>query len=214
MATSMTTRIVPAALGFLCLIPLGGTLYRLGELTLTNDWGFHFAPAEVDHLPLALHGVGMILFLILGMVQMNTKFRMRRPDLHRKLGRIAGMGAILGGLTGIWMTLLHLEISTPLLVVGRLVIGTAMTAFVILAIRDAKARRIQSHRAWMLRAYSIAFAAATLPFVYFPFFLIFGEPSPLLDDTIQITGWVLNLAIVEIYLRRNTRKAPLKGATA
>ena len=214
MVISVIPRILPFLMGLLCLLPVGVTIYTLFEMAVANDWGLKFAPAQVDHLPLALHGVGMSLFLVIGLFQMNTRLRMRRPELHRKLGRIAGMGAILGGITGIWMTLLHLEISTPLLVGARLIIGTAMTLFVILAIRDAKARRIQSHRAWMLRAYAFAFTSATLSIIFLPAILIFGEPSPLLSDFVQIMGWVINLAIAEIYLRHKGRKSPLKGATA
>jgi len=198
---------MPYIIGTLCLIPIGGTLYRLSEIILTGHWSFDFNPELVDRLPLFIHGVAMLAFLVGGAVQFIPRIRTKHRTLHRVLGRIAGVGAIIGGLSGIWMTLLHLEISTPLLLAGRLLFGSALMGFTILAIRAAMKKRFVEHRAWIIRAYSIAFAAATLPFIYLPLFLIFGEPTPVLDDAIQVAGWMINLAIAEKFLiNRRTRK--------
>ena len=211
MVLSMNTRAMPYIFGALCLIPLGGTFYRLAEIILTGHWSFDFNPEIVDRLPLFIHGIAMIAFLVGGAVQFMPRIRIRRPKLHRIVGRIAGVGAIIGGASGIWMTLLHLEISTPLLIAGRLLFGSAIAIFMILAIRAAMQKRFVEHRAWVIRAYSIGFAAATLPFIYLPIFLIVGEPSPIVDDAIQVTGWMLNLAIaVKFLIKRPT----LKGVPA
>ena len=200
MVLSMNTRAMPCVIGALCLIPMGGTFYRLGEIILTGHWSFDFNPEIVDRLPLFIHGIAMLTFLLGGAIQFMPRVRARRPKLHRTLGRIAGLGAIIGGASGIWMTLLHLEISTPLLLTGRLLFGSALIVFTVLAIRAAIQKRFAEHRAWIIRAYSIAFAAATVPFIYLPLFLIFGEPAPVLDDAIQIAGWMINLAIAEKFL--------------
>lgn len=216
MVFSMNTRAVPIILAALCIIPLGGTLYRLAEIITTGVWRFNFNPELVDRLPLFLHGIGMALFLVLGALQFSPKLRVKRPNLHRTLGRTAGVGALLGGVTGIWMTLAHLEISTPLLIAGRLLFGSAMIGFTVLAIRCAMNRDFITHREWIIRAYAIAMAAGTLPFVFFPVFLIFGDPSPILDDVIQIAGWMINFAIAEVIIKRTRHKPTpaLKGATA
>lgn len=211
MVISMNTRALPYILGALSLIPLGGTIYRVSEIILTGHWSFDFNPEIVDRLPLFLHGIGMALFLVLGAFQFSAKLRLRRPSLHRTLGRIAGTGAILGGVTGVWMTLMHLEISTPLLIAGRLLFGSAMVVFTILAIRSALRKRMTEHRNWIIRAYAIAMAAGTLPFIFLPLFLITGEPTQFMNDVIQVAGWMTNLAIAEkIFIARPIRK----GATA
>lgn len=211
MVISMNTRTMPYVLGALCLIPLGGSLYRLGEIILTGHWSFDFNPEIVDRLPLFIHGIAMLTFLLGGAVQFSSRIRASRPSLHRVLGRIAGMGAIIGGLSSIWMTLLHLEISTPLLLAGRLLFGGAMTVFMILAIRAAMQRRFADHRAWVIRSYAIAFNATLMPLFYLPLILIYGEPSPLIDDAIQVAGWSLTLAIAEkTFISRPIRK----GVTA
>lgn len=207
MVPSMNTRALPYIMGALCIIPVGGTLYRSAEIVLTGHWAFEFSPEMVDRLPLFIHGIAMLAFLVGGAVQFSARIRTQRPQLHRRLGRVAGMGAILGGLSGIWMTLLHLEISTPLLLAGRLLFGSAMAGFAVLAIHAAMQRRVQDHRAWIIRSYAIAFNAASFPVFYLPVVLIVGEPSPLLDDTFQVAGWMLNLSIAEkFFINRPTRK--------
>lgn len=211
MGFPVNNRNMPYVLGVLCLIPIGGTLYRTAEIIMTGQWRFNFNPEIVDRLPLFIHALAMATFLGLGVFQLSTTLRTKRPALHRALGRIAGSGAILGGVTGIWMTLLHLEISTPLLITGRLFFGSAMAIFTILAIQCAIRRDIANHRTWIIRAYAIGINAATLPFIYLPIFLIVGEPTPIVDDAIQVTGWMINLAVAEKFIVG--RKNFPKGAT-
>jgi len=207
MVISMNTRALPYVLGTIMLIPVGGTLYRLGEIIHTGHWAFDFNPEFVDRLPLFLHGIGMVLFLVLGALQFSTKRRIKRPDLHRTQGRVAGFGAILGGLTGVWMTLLHPQISTPLLLAGRLLFGSAMVIFTVLAIHAAMQRRLANHRAWIIRAYAIAFNAGSFPLLYLPVVALLGEPSPVLDDALQVAGWMINLAIAEkFFIKTPIRK--------
>jgi len=209
MVISMNNRAMPYVMGALTLIPLGGTIYRLTEIINTGHWTFDFNPQIVDRLPLFLHGIGMALFLVLGAFQFSAKLRARRPALHRRMGRISGLGAILGGLTGIWMTLLHLDISTPLLIGGRLLFGSAMVIFTVLAIRAAMQRRLIDHQNWIIRAYAIALAAGTLPFIFAPMYLILGDVSQLENDVIQVAGWMINLAIAEKFFV----KSPISKGT-
>jgi len=206
MVISMNTRTMPYVIGALCVTPLGGTIYRLSEIILTGHWSFDFNPAHVDRLPLFLHCLAMITFLVLGVFQLSPSFRSKNPQRHRRLGRIAGFAAIFGGVTGIWMTLLHLDIATPLLLAGRLLFGSAMAVFMILAIRAAIQRDFRTHRAWVIRTYAIALNAGTLPLIYLPALLLLGEPSPVIDDAIQVAGWMINLAIAEKFFIANTNQ--------
>ena len=200
MGLPMNTRTMSYALGLALIIPIGGTLFRIIEIAVTGNWALAFDPEFVDRLPLFVHGLSMVAFLVLGAVQLSPKIRATRPKLHRTLGRMAGAGAILGGASGVWMTLLHLEISTPLLLLARLLFGTAMAAFTILAIRAAIRRNFIEHRAWIIRAYAIALNAGTFPIFYLPFVLIMGEPEPLIDEAFQVAGWMINLAVAEKFV--------------
>ena len=197
MAISMTTRTMPFVLGALCIIPVAGTLYRLAEIIIAGHWSLRFNPDVVDGLPLFIHGVTMLMFLVFGAFQFLPPIRQKGPKLHRALGRLAGTGAVLGGLSGVWMTIAHSEISTPLLVAGRLIFGSAMAAFAVFAIREAMHRNFLSHRNWIIRSYAIAFNAASMPLLCLPIILIIGQPVPIIDDAFQVTGWIINLVIAE-----------------
>ena len=69
MAMSMTTRTMPFVLGALCIIPVASTLYRLAEIIITGHWSLHFNPEVVDRLPLFIHGITMLMFLVFGAFQ-------------------------------------------------------------------------------------------------------------------------------------------------
>ena len=140
MAISMPNRTMTFVLGALCIIPVAGTLYRLAEIFIEGQWSLRFNPEFVDRLPLFIHGVTMLMFLVLGAMLFLPRIRQKGPKLHRALGRLAAAGAVLGGLSGVWMTIAHSEISTPLLFAGRLIFGSAMAAFAVFAIRDAMHR--------------------------------------------------------------------------
>ena len=112
MAISMNNRAMLFVLGALFIIPVAGTLYRLVEVIIEGHWSFRFNPEFFDRLPLFIHGVTMLMFLVFGPMQFLPAIRQKGPKLHRALGCLAGAGAVLGGLSGVWMTLAHNEIST------------------------------------------------------------------------------------------------------
>ena len=101
------------------------------------------------------------------------------------------------------MTLAHVEISLPLLLIGELLYGTAMATFAIFAIWEAMHRNLISHRNWIIRSYAIAFNAASLPLLTLsisPVILIVGEAVPIIEDAIHLLGWIINLIIAEKFL--------------
>ena len=167
----------------------------------------------VDNFPLFIHGVSMVIFLILGALQFSVTGPFTQRLLHRILGRIAVLGAVIGGLSGVWMTLAHVEISSPLLLIGRLLFGTAMATFAIFAIWEAMHRNLISHRNWIIRSYAIAFNAASLPLLTLsisPVILIVGEAVPIIEDAIHLLGWTINLIIAEkFFVRRVFNKRAL-----
>ena len=197
MATSMANRTMHFVLGALFIIPVAGTLYRLAEIILEGHWSFRFNPEFVDRFPLFIQGVTMLMFLVLGAMQFLPPISQKGPKLHRALWRLAGAGAVLGGLSGIWMSLAHNEISTTMLFIGRLIFGTAMAVFTIFAIGEAMLRNFVSHRNWIIRSYAIAFNAASMPHLYLPIILLIGQPVPIIDDVLQVAGWIINLVVAE-----------------
>ena len=72
-----------------------------------------------------------------------------------------------------------------------------MAAFAIFAIRDAMRRNFVSHRNWIIRSYAIAFNAASMQLLYMPIIMIIGQPVPIIDDALQVAGWIINLVVAE-----------------
>ena len=213
MGTSTTRRPMPYILGAFCIIPVGGTFYRLAQIIQEGQWWPRFNPMVVDNFPLFIHGVSMVIFLVLGALQFSVTGPFAQRQLHRILGRIAVLGAVIGGLSGVWMTLAHVEISSPLLLIGRLFFGTAMAAFAIFAIWEAMHRNLISHRNWIIRSYAIAFNAASLPLLTLsisPVILIIQDPAPIIEDAIHLLGWIINLIVAEkFFVRRVINKGAL-----
>ena len=71
-----------------------------------------------------------------------------------------------------------------------------------LAFARARQRRFDEHRAWMMRSYSLTFAAATVRLVGLPFLVLTRDP--VIAITCTFWSWVLNLFVAEWVIRRRS----------
>ena len=105
---------------------------------------------------LLLHLTGGMLAISTGLVQIWLGLTNRVNTLHRVLGKVYGAGVLLGSLGGFYMALTipdHLAYRTGLLGLNvAWVITTGMALYAI------NLRRIEQHREWMLRSYTVTFA--------------------------------------------------------
>jgi uncharacterized membrane protein len=154
------------------------------------------------------------LALLIGWVQFSKRIRVRNPELHRGLGK-AYMVAV--GLSAIGGYIIAMSATGG---------AVCMAGFGLLAIvwlyTDLRGyfaiRRldIERHRAWMLRNYSLTFAAVTLRI-----YLALATAILHLDfipsyRVISWLCWVPNLIVAEMLVRR-AKKNPegaLAGASA
>lgn len=81
---------------------------------------------------------------------------------------------------------------------GTLALVWLLTA--ALAFARARQRRFDEHRAWMIRNYSLTFAAASVRLAGLPILLLIRDP--IVAITCTFWSWILNLAIAEIVIRR------------
>ena len=201
-------RALPVFLFAACAIPAIFGSYRAAEIIMTCHWSFDFLPDMVDRLPLFLHVVGAVGFLVLGALQVLPGFRRRHPVWHRRAGRIALPLGFIGALSGLWMTLAHPGISGPLLHWGRVFASTIWTLAMALSVWGILRRNFRAHGRWMIRAYALALPAGTLAFFLLPLVLILGEEGhDLLFETVQVLAWPLHLTVAEWIIRR--REIPL-----
>ena len=204
--------LLPAGLMMLCIVPtiVGGQ--RITRTLIEGKLALDFLPDVPDVLPLMLHSIGGISFLLLGALQMSAGLRHRYPSMHRYLGRAIVALGFLGAVSGIWATLMHPGISGPILFWGRMSAATFWIVALVLAVCAILRRDIGAHRRWMIRAYAIALPAGTLAFILLPFILIDGEDqNELLVEIIQVSAWIVHLAGAEWVIRRKRRKRPLRN---
>lgn len=70
------------------------------------------------------------------------------------------------------------------------------------ALLRARQRRFADHRAWMMRSYSLTFAAVTVRLIGLPLLLL--TRNPVVAITLTFWSWVLNLLIAECLVRRES----------
>jgi len=205
-------KLLPAFFIIACLIPFSFGSYRLFEIIVTGSFSLELAPDHVDRIPLFLHVLGALGFLVIGAMQILPGLRYRHPSWHRRAGRLAAPLGLIGALAGLWMTLLHPEISSALLYWGRLGASAFWILAIGLGIYAINRRDFKSHGTWMIRAYAIALPAGTLAFVLLPFVLILGEEGhEVLLDAIQVLAWPIHLAVAEwlIQCKLNRPRTPV-----
>lgn len=199
---------IPAALIALTLVPILGGLARLfslasgAEITPENT-RFFTAP-----FPVIIHIISSVSFCVLGAFQFASDFRRRRPDWHRNVGRFLIVCGLVSALSAVWMTLYYpipLSLQGNLLYGVRILMGSAMFLFIMLALQSILRRHIPLHRAWMIRSYAIAQGAGTQALIMLPLIVVFGEVIGLTRDILMTVAWVINLAIAEIIIQRSNK---------
>ena len=193
---------VPIALVVLSLIPVISGSLRLVEVA----GGPQLMPTnpriDVSPAPLVVHVLGAALYAILGAFQFSTRLRRRHLNWHRRTGRIlVGAGLAVAG-SGLWMTLFYTGApGGDLLWAVRLLVGSAMAAFLVLGFTAIRRRDIPAHRAWMIRAYALAVGAGTQAFTEGIGEAVLGITD--LSKAISVSsGWVVNAAVAEWVIRR------------
>ncbi len=187
-----------------CLIPAFAGVYRGTTLLLEWAWFPEFHRDHVDNLPLLIHVVSASLFYLLAAIQILPRVRKRYPRWHRLAGRVAIIAGLAGAASATWLTLVHPEARGPVLYYGRIVFGPLWAMLLVMGILAIRRRDFAKHREWMIRAFAVAMPAGTLIVIILPLYLILGEVSDTLDESVQSGAWVVHLAIAE-YLIRRTR---------
>lgn len=195
--------LAPAGLIVLALVPVVAGGFRLTELTTGAEITAQNARFFDSPTPIIIHIVSATLYFVLGAFQFVPSLRARRR-YHRSSGRILIVAGLVTALSGLWMTLFYATADGDggLLFALRLVFGTAMVVSILLGVRAVVRRDFGQHSAWMTRGYAIGVAAGTQVFTTIPWVLAFGEPDPFTASVLLGAGWVLNLIVAELIIRR------------
>jgi Predicted membrane protein (DUF2306) len=184
------------------IIPVGSAALRIYQipLGLLPQDAIKFTSVPWSHF---LHALGGVLFGLLGPLQFASALKHRFGRLHRISGRIFVLAGPLLGLSALRLVTVFPDYSTWLLALARFVAGLALCTSLIAALVAIMKRRVEQHRAWMIRAYAIGMGPASISFIMLPIFLIRGEaPTGYSADLLFVLSWVINLSIAEWTIRR------------
>lgn len=136
--------------------------------------------------------------LALGAVQFWRDLPFSHPSLHRTLGKVYVVAAIVTGTAGLYMSFFAHGGAVTRLGFGCLAVAV-LTATSI-AWQMIRQRDIAAHRRWMLRSFALIFAAVTLR-IELPILIgVFRAFDPAYA-VVSWLCWVPNLAAIEIYIR-------------
>lgn len=193
----MTARISRALFWVLCIL-VALISYRI--LFLKIEVGFpdmrrHFVHAPIfwTHVLAAGAALGLMPF------QFWWGLRNRRRDVHRWIGRAYVVAVLLGGVSGLYMSVF--AITGPVAGAGFFLLALAWLGATWMAYAKARARDIAAHRRWMVRSAALTFAAVTLR-IYLASSQGAGLPFDPSYTVIAWACWVPNLLAVEWWLRR------------
>jgi hypothetical protein len=142
-----------------------------------------------------------------GLLQFVPAIRRSRPRLHRGVGLAYLAGVLVGGVTGVPLAFLFLGgVPEELRRVfypsagAFLTLSLSWLALSAMAFVRARQRRFDDHRAWMIRSYSLTFAAVTARALAPVFLALSSDPMLLANGSIGL--WPLNLVVAEWLIRR------------
>lgn len=192
---------LPVFLIFLTSIPIVMGFVRSVEVPLQA------LPEESEYFyqtawSMAFHGLCGGLFGLLGPMQFWTAFRRRFGTLHKISGRIYVLAGVVLGLSGLRLVQAFYGPTFDMTDASRVLFGTALLVALWLAIQNIRAGNVPRHRAWMIRSYALGMGTAPIAFVFFPVFVITGEPpTGIMVDIIFVGTWLVSIASAELVIR-------------
>jgi len=167
------------------------------------------------HLVLVTHVFTATVALVLGPLQFMPGVR-----AHKRIHRAVGRGYLLAGVlpSGVAAIPVAVWSGRPLTQAG---LTTAAVLWLLtggLAYRAARRRDLAAHRAWMTRNYALTFLAVTSR-ILVPVLLLagaggpgsFAARAPEMIPIGQTLGWMINLLVAEVLIRRSRTARPAGG---
>jgi uncharacterized membrane protein YozB (DUF420 family) len=195
--------LIPVGLILLSLVPVIAGAMRLTELTTGGEVTEANARFFDSPVPVVAHIICATVYCLVGAFQFVSRLRKGRPSWHRIAGRILVPAGVIAALSGMWMAVFYPRPELDMVV--RLFFGALMVTSILLGLRAVLRKDFRTHRAWMIRGYAVGIGAGTQVFTALTWFLISGEavPGTLATVGYMTAGWVINLAVAELVIRRS-----------
>lgn len=138
--------------------------------------------------------------LMLGPVQFLKSIRRNNIQAHRVVGYLYYLMLYPASAGALWLSFYAFSGLPALLGFACLAVGWVATGY--LAFVAIKEKRIQDHKEWMLRNYAMTYAAVSLRVMLVINIAVNeGRPTEAGYATISWASWVVNLIIMEVWIR-------------
>lgn len=149
------------------------------------------------------HVLAGVAFGITGPMQFFRALRHRFGRLHRIAGRVFVVAGAALGLSGLSLLAQVTSVGTPVADLARGLFGLVLLVALALAMAAIRDRDIQRHRAWMIRSYAVGMGLGVVGLVFFPIYLVTGEPPTGLGaDMLFVASWLVSILMGEVVILR------------
>ena len=196
------------ALAFFTFIPVLTALVQVFQIP-TGTYPEDSARLAVAPISWFAHVLAGCAFGITGPMQFVRALRQRFGALHRVSGRIFVFSGAILGLSGLSLLAQVMSVRTPLADIARGLFGLALLIALAMAMAAIRHRDFLRHRAWAIRAYAIGMGLGAVSLVFFPIYIITGQPpTGLASDILFVGSWALSIAFAEVVIRHSSHSPP------
>jgi len=154
-----------------------------------------------------VHMLPGVLFMILGPLQFMPGIRARHIRLHRWSGRVFLVSAYIIGLSAICMPFIMLPIGGVNEAAGSILFAIFFLVALSKAWWHILRKETALHREWMIRAFAIGLAVATIRPIMVLFFAFSGLTPQVFFGTAFWIGFTIHLIAAEVWVNW-TRSRP------
>jgi uncharacterized membrane protein len=194
--------VVPVALYFGTLLTILLALVQVVQIPLSAlpEDSQRLGAAPVWHF---MHVLGGATFGFLGPIQFGRALVPKYGRLHRILGRVFVTAGAMISLSSLGLLWRFADTYSVAISGGRLLFGIGLGVALAIAMQAIYKRDFTRHRNWMIRAYAIGVGATAVTMVFFPIYLITGEPPEGVAADIAFLGaWTACVVFAEVLVRR------------
>jgi len=156
------------------------------------------------------HIIPGTVYLLLAPFQFMSLIRNNWINMHRWVGRIISILAIVVGITAFFMAIVF-PFSGMIESISVGFFSIIFLMAIVKGIMQIRANNIALHREWMIRAFALGLAIATARIIFLPIFFSIVDPALWQIKTLFITCFILafsvHLIFAEFWIRRTRKSA-------
>lgn len=147
-----------------------------------------------------IHILPGALFMVLGPLQFLPGIRRNYPRFHRRSGRVFIFTGYIVGLSALSLPFVMKPIGGINEAAGTLLFGAYFLLALTMSWRNARKRQLRLHREWMIRAFAVGLAVATIRPIMGLFFAFSHLPPQVFFGTAFWLGFTLQTMFAEFWI--------------